>query len=205
MCALPWAWTFPDEVIDEPMPTSSPLAKRASRWVERFAGGVPAGSRVLDLACGQGRHARLFAGRGCRVTAVDVDASCGASLSGVAAVEFVQADLESGPWPFAARQFDAIVVIHYLHRPLLARIEAALAPGALLLYETFAVGNERFGRPRNPEFLLRPRELLQAFPALRVVAFEDGCEPEPHPAMLQRLAARRLEPNAIDPIEALAL
>lgn len=136
---------------------------------------------------------------------MDLDASCGASLARLAAVEFVQADLESDPWPFAACQFGAIVVIHYLHRPLLARIEAALAPDGLLLYETFAVGNERFGRPRNPDFLLRPGELLHAFSSLRVVAFEDGYEAEPHPAMVQRMAALRIEPNAAGPIEALAL
>jgi len=101
---------------------------------------------VLDLACGHGRHARFLAGRGCRVTAVDVDEACGQSLADVPGVEFHQADLESGPWPFAAASFDAIVVVHYLHRPLLPRLAAALAPGALLVYETFARGNERFGR-----------------------------------------------------------
>lgn len=190
---------------NEPRPASNALATRASAWVERFAGTVPTGSRVLDLACGHGRHARLFAERGCEVTAVDVDPACGASLARLAAVTFVHADLESRPWPLAERKFDAIVVVHYLHRPLLAHIEAALAPGALLLYETFAVGNEQFGRPRNPDFLLRPRELLQVFSSLRILAFEDGYQADPHPAMVQRLAARRLEPNATAAIEGLSL
>ena len=190
---------------DQQRPVSNPLATRASRWVERFAGTVPEGSSVLDLACGHGRHSRLFASRGCRVTAVDADPACGISLAGVAGVDFVQADVEAGPWPLDGREFDAILVIHYLHRPLLPRLQSALAPAGLLLYETFAVGNERFGRPRNPDFLLRPSELLHAFSALRIVAFEDGYESDPFPAVVQRLAARRLEPNAAIPIEALAL
>jgi SAM-dependent methyltransferase len=160
---------------------------------------------VLDLACGHGRHARYLAGRGCRVTAVDVDPACGESLANVNGVEFHQADLESGPWPFAAASFEAIVVVHYLHRPLLPLIAAALAEGGLLIYETFAQGNERFGRPRNPDFLLRPRELLDAFADLRVLAFEDGAVAGTVPAMIQRLAAVRLEPRATAPVEQLAL
>jgi len=192
-------------VSDEPRPTSNPLARGASPWVERFAGSVASGSRVLDLACGHGRHARLFAGRGCQVTAVDSDSTCGVSLAGLNGVDFLLADLEADPWPFEGQHFDAIVVVHYLHRPLLPRLRDALAPGALLIYETFAVGNEQFGRPRNPDFLLRPRELLDAFSSLRVIAFEDGYLAEPFPAVMQRLAARRLEPDASNPIEALAL
>jgi len=160
---------------------------------------------VLDLACGHGRHARHLAGRGCRVMAVDVDPACGESLANVNGVEFHQADLESLPWPFSAASFDAIVVVHYLHRPLLPLIGAALAEGGLLIYETFAQGNERFGRPRNPDFLLRPRELLDAFVDLRVLAFEDGAAAGTAPAMIQRLAAVRLEPLATEPVELLAL
>ena len=117
----------------------------------------------------------------------------------------MQADLEAAAWPFESQRFDAIVVVHYLHRPLLPCLQNALAPDGLLIYETFAVGNERFGRPRNPDFLLRPRELLNAFSGLRIIAFEDGFVAEPFPAVVQRLAARRLEPEASNPIEALAL
>lgn len=137
--------------------------------------------------------------------AVDVDPACGATLANVNGVEFHQADLESGPWPFAAESFEAIVVVHYLHRPLLPLIATALAEGGLLIYETFAQGNERFGRPRNPDFLLRPRELLDAFADLRVLAFEDGAVAGTVPAMIQRLAAVRLEPRATEPVELLAL
>jgi len=150
-------------------------AEAPSPWVLRFAARVPPGSRVLDVACGRGRHARLFAGQGCLVDAVDIDAEAGATLAGVPGVSFLQADIEGGPWPYGGRQFDAIVVTHYLHRPLFARLADALAPGGLLIYETFVVGHERFGRPTNPAFLLRPRELLDAFgPLLAVLAFEEG-------------------------------
>lgn len=189
----------------DPRPVSNPLAREPSAWVTRFAARLPAGARVLDVACGHGRHARYLAGRGCRVTAVDVDVTCGESLANVNGVEFLQADLESGPWPFAAALFDAVIVVHYLHRPLLPLLGAALAPGGLLIYETFAHGNERFGRPRNPDFLLRPRELLDGFADLRVLAFEDGAVAGTAPAMIQRLAAVRLEPRAIEPVELLAL
>jgi SAM-dependent methyltransferase len=194
-----------DASSPESRPTSNPLAREPSAWVTRFAARLPVGARVLDVACGHGRHACYLAGRGCRVTAVDVDAACGQSLADVPGVEFRQADLESGPWPFAAESFDAIVVVHYLHRPVLPLIAAALADGGLLVYETFAQGNERFGRPRNPDFLLRPRELLDAFADLRVLAFEDGVVAGTAPAMIQRLAAVRLEPRATEPVELLAL
>lgn len=120
-------------------------------------------------------------------------------------IEFVEANLESGTWPFAGRQFDAVIVVHYLHRPLLNLLAEAVAPGGRLIYETFARGNEQFGRPRNPDFLLRPRELLDAFQDLRILAFEDGLVAAPQPAMIQRIAALRLEPGAPAPAEALAL
>ena len=141
---------------------------------------------VLDLACGQGRHARLFAQRGLEVVAVDREPR---SLEGV---RFVLADLEDGtPWPFAGQRFGGIVVANYLHRPLLQAIGTALEDGAILIYETFMAGNERFGRPANPDFLLRPGELLQAFGALSVIAFEQGFVEWPRTAMVQRLCALR--------------
>ncbi len=207
MCAVRWALptteTRTTGAGDE-LRSSNPLARDPSPWVVRFGARLGAGARVLDVACGHGRHARYLAGRGCRVTAVDVDPACGESLKHVSGVDFIAFDLEANAWPFSPSSFDAVVVVHYLHRPLLPRLAEALASNGLLLYETFAVGNERFGRPRNPDFLLRPRELLDAFTGLRVLAFEDGIVSDP-PAAIQRLAAVKLEPDAIEPVETLVL
>jgi SAM-dependent methyltransferase len=186
-------------------PRSNPQATEPSPWVVRFASRLAADARVLDVACGHGRHARWLARRGCRVTAVDVDPACAPSLAAEPGIEFVEADLESGSWPFAGRQFDAVIVVHYLHRPLLRLLAEAIAPGGRLVYETFARGNEQFGRPRSPDFLLRPRELLDAFGDLRILAFEDGLVAAPQPAMIQRIAALRLEPRTSAPVESLAL
>ena len=156
-----------------------------SEWVRRWADLVTRGP-VLDIASGPGRHAMLFAERGLEAVAVDREPQ---SISGV---RFVQADLEGGAgWPFAGQRFAAIVVTNYLHRPLLPTIEGALAEEGVLIYETFMVGNEKYGRPSNPAFLLRPGELLQAFAALTPVAFEQGYVERPKPAMIQRLCARR--------------
>jgi SAM-dependent methyltransferase len=160
-----------------------------SPWVRRFAANVPPFSRVLDLACGSGRHAIFFAEHGALVDAVDRDPASVAVLAPHAGVHFTLADLEAGAWPYAGRQFDAIVVTNYLYRPLLPTLAASLAPGGLLLYETFMAGNEVFGRPSNPEFLLRPGELLAAFAGLEVLAFEQGVVVSPRRAWLQRLAA----------------
>jgi len=184
---------------------SNPQAVEPSAWLVRFAARLADGARVLDVACGHGRNARWLARRGCRVTGVDADAACMASVGAEPGIEFVLADLEGGPWPFAGQSFDAVVVVHYLHRPLLPLLAAALAPGGLLVYETFARGNERFGRPRSPDFLLRPRELVEAFGQLRILAFEDGFVAAPHPALVQRIAAVKAEPGATEPVESLAL
>lgn len=162
----------------------------ASEWVSRFAGRVPPAGRVLDVAAGPGRHTRFFLDRGHPVTAVDRDASGLADLEDDPAIEVVEFDLEAGAaWPFAGRQFEAVVVTNYLHRPILADLVAAIAPGGVLLYETFARGQERFGRPHNPEFLLEPGELLDAArPTLRILAYEDLTLHDPTRAV-QRIAA----------------
>jgi SAM-dependent methyltransferase len=165
----------------------------ASRWVSRFADLVPAGGRVLDVACGGGRHARSFLQRGHPVTVVDRDTSGVADLGDDPNVEIVESDLEAGePWPFAGRVFEGVVVTNYLWRPILADIVASVAPGGVLLYETFARGNEQFGHPRNPDFLLEPGELLEAVRGeLRVAAYEDLIVEEPAPKAIQRIAAVR--------------
>lgn len=157
-----------------------------SPWVRRWVHLLPAAARVLDLACGSGRHVRLLASRGCVVTAVDRDAAALEPLRDIA--EVVVADLENAPWPLGGRRFDAIVVTNYLWRPLLPSIVAALAPGGVLIYETFADGQQTVGRPARPEFLLQPGELLRTAAGLRVVAFEDGFVDAP-PRFVQRIAA----------------
>lgn len=165
----------------------------ASLWVARFAGLVPAGGRVLDVACGGGRHARFFLKRGHPVTVVDRDISGVADLGDDPGVEILEFDLEAEkPWPFAGRAFEGVVVTNYLWRPILADIVASVAPGGVLLYETFARGNERFGKPSNPDFLLKPGELLEAARGvLRVAAYEDLVVEEPDTKAVQRIAARR--------------
>ena len=163
-----------------------------SAWVERWSVLLPPGGEVLDVACGGGRHARFFAGRGHAVEAVDRDAGVLAALAGVGGVHTRCADLEEGAWPYGGRHFDGVVVTNYLHRPLLASLVAAVGPGGVLIYETFAAGNERLGRPSNPAFLLNPGELLDAVRGeLRVVAYEDLTVNHPKPAAIQRICAVR--------------
>jgi SAM-dependent methyltransferase len=163
----------------------------ASAWIVRYAELVPPGARVLDLASGHGRHARWFADRGCRVLAVDRDRDALALLADVPGVETAALDLEASGWPLGDQRFDAIVVANYLHRPLFPHLIAALADDGALLYETFARGNEAFGRPSNPAFLLEPGELLRVVEGrLKVVAFEEGrIELPGRDAVIQRIAA----------------
>jgi SAM-dependent methyltransferase len=157
----------------------------ASPWLLRWIDLIDRGP-VLDVAAGGGRHSILFAERGLEVVAVDREPL------NVPGVRFVRADLEDGsPWPFGGERFAAIVVTNYLHRPLFPHLAASLADGGVLIYETFMVGNERFGRPSNPAFLLQPGELLAAFKSLTPIAFEQGSVETPKPAMIQRLCARR--------------
>ncbi len=163
----------------------------SSPWVLRFAGRVPDGGPVLDLACGKGRHTRLFLARGHPVTAVDRDLSGIADLAGAPGLEALEVDLEDGrPFALAGRRFAGVVVTDYLYPPLFPALVAAVAPGGVLIYETFARGNERFGRPRNPDHLAKPGELLEAVRGqLRVIAYEDLIDRAPKPAARQRLCA----------------
>jgi SAM-dependent methyltransferase len=172
--------------LNESVPDLKP-----STWVVRWAHLVERGP-VLDVACGAGRHARFFAERGFEVVAVDREPQA------IPGVEFVRADLEDGsPWPFGERRFAAIVVTNYLHRPLLPVFASRLEEGGVLLYETFMAGNERYGRPSNPAFLLRPGELLEAFATLTPVAFEQGLVARPGQAMVQRICAVRAPAGSV--------
>ncbi len=167
----------------------SHLDATPSAWVRRWAAWIRPGGAVLDVACGTGRHARFLAQLGFEVDAVDRDAALFDQPP--PNVTLLQADLEAAPWPYDGRRFDAIVVTNYLHRPLLPTIVGSLERGGLLVYETFAAGNERFGKPSNPAFLLQPGELLDAVRGkLRVIAYEDLVVEEPRPAAIQRICAR---------------
>lgn len=177
----------------------------ASAWVRRWSHLVKPGSSVLDVACGSGRHMAWFAGLGCQVTGLD------RSSEGVAAASAygtcLQADLENAAWPLMdggqPRKFDGIVVSNYLWRPLLPTLLSSLAPGGLLLYETFAVGNEALCKPTRPDFLLQPGELLRVCTGLQVVAYETGVLANPA-RVVQRIAAVAL-PVGVESTPALAL
>jgi len=184
--------------------------ERPSAWVARFAPLIPAGE-VLDLACGGGRHARLVAELGHRVLAVDRDQEALAACIGSGIhTDCVDLEQDGFAWPFGNRRFAGVVVVNYLHRPLLPAVLESLMPGGILIYDTFASGNQHFGRPANPDFLLQPGELLAAVHGaaadaehpLRVLAYEDGYEDLPVPAMRQRICVRRQDQAGLDDAEA---
>lgn len=157
-----------------------------SSWVQRWASLIQPGASVLDVACGHGRHLRWLSSRGHQVTGVDRSPEAIQAVAGLGRA--VEADIENGPWPFAGERFGAVVVTNYLWRPLMQTLVSSLAPGGVLLYETFASGQETVGRPARPDFLLQPGELLQVCAGLRVVAFEDGFCSGPD-RFVQRIAA----------------
>ena len=162
-----------------------------SPWIGQWAAMIAPTATILDLAAGAGRHALFFAERGHRVTAVDRDLG---RLPDHPNIERLQTDLEDGsPWPLGTRRFGATIVTNYLHRPLMASLLSTVEPGGVLLYETFMEGNERFGKPSRPAFLLKDGELLELVRgAYSVTAYEARQMSEPRPAMVQRIAARRL-------------
>ncbi|WP_228877232.1 class I SAM-dependent methyltransferase [Paraburkholderia saeva] len=187
-----------------PAPSQHAMLSEPSRWVRRWTHLVTPGGAVLDVASGAGRHARWFAAQGHPVTALDRDTDALAMLQGVPQVSTLAADIEDGPWPLpAGSTFAAVVVTNYLHRPLFPRLLDALAPSGVLIYETFAQGNETVGKPSRPAFLLAPGELLDAVRGrLRVVAYQDGFLAQPRPAYVQRICAILEADRSVDGGEA---
>jgi SAM-dependent methyltransferase len=189
-------------VFNRPMssfdrPTDTTLAPAS--WVLRFAALIAPGGAVLDVAAGHGRHTRALRALGFGVLAADVDSGL-EDLKADSGIIIKAVDLETGTWPFGARTFDAIIVTNYLHRAHFAHYISALNDEGVLIIETFGQGNELLGRPRNPDFLLRPGELLEAFSsALHIVAYEHGAEQDPRPAVRQRLCAVKTQTPVLLP------
>lgn len=165
-----------------------------SAWIRRWAHLVKPNGTVLDVACGHGRHAYYFNQLGHPVTVLDRAQVAIESIAiDARSCEKIVADIENDAWPLAGRDFDAVVVTNYLWRPLLPNLLASVAACGVLLYETFAAGNETIGKPSRPDFLLQPGELLEICNDLRVVAFEDGFSSGDGeaPRFVQRIAAVR--------------
>ena len=182
-------------------PTLHEQAK-PSPWLLRWAHLLPAGGSVLDVACGRGRHLRWLADRGHRLTGIDRDAAALASAADLvttAGATLIEADIENGRWPCSGQTFDAVLVTNYLWRPLWPALLAALAPGGVLVYETFAAGNETVGKPSRPDFLLQPGELLARCAGLHVVAFEDGFLADPARFVQRLVAVRPAPPDGLPP------
>ena len=160
-----------------------------SEWVKDYTKLIPPDGNVLDLACGSGRHTRFLLERGIKVTALDHDISQLKDMPKNENLIIIEHDLEgSSPWPFASQAFAGIVVVNYLYRPLFVKILDSLAPNGVLIYQTFAVGNEKYGRPRNPQYLLSDEELLKVFGKhLHVVQYSHGLINQPSPAIMQSI------------------
>jgi SAM-dependent methyltransferase len=166
------------------------LVGTPSQWVVKHAAFIHKGGRVLDLACGSGRHAIWLAGQGYQVDAVDRDDQAVAAMQGMPNISVSVTDIETGHWPQTGQRYDGIVVSRYLFRPLLKTLAAMLNSDEVLIYETFMLGNECYGRPSNPDYLLQPDELHLVYaPLLKIHAFEQGKVDNPVPAMMQRICA----------------
>lgn len=189
---MPENASAPGPAALHPFDPAHPGPLAPSDWVVRFAALLTPGARVLDYACGSGRHTRWLAERGMQVEAVDRDRAALNRLAGVDGVRVRELDLEGDDWPLAGTCYDAVVVTNYLYRPRFDAMLGLVQPGGMLIYETFMVGNERFGKPSNPAFLLQPGELVERLRAdWMLVGFEQGEIAAPRPAAVQRVCAMK--------------
>lgn len=161
-----------------------------SRWLEAHWTLYPKGGHILDLACGKGRHSRFLSEKGFNVTAVDIKTEAVADLA-LPAVRVIEADLERQGWPFGKAAFDGVLVTNYLWRPLFPDLKKSLKKEGVLIYETFADGNEQYGRPRSPDFLLKKGELKEEFSEFDILAFEEGYLEYPSPSIRQSIVVRK--------------
>jgi SAM-dependent methyltransferase len=189
-------------LIELPLSKPHALIDDASLWLKRFASTIPKGGLVLDLACGAGRHTAMLADMGYAVLAVDQDISAIQKLQN-SSIQVRQLDLEGAVWPLEGQEFAGIVVSNYLYRPFLGKLPDMLQEDGVLIYETFAEGNGRFGKPSNPNFLLKTGELLTLaeYSSLKVIAYEDIYVDQPKPAMIQRICAVKGHLNGDIPLQ----
>jgi SAM-dependent methyltransferase len=165
---------------------------KPSSWMVKHLPLICKEGKVLDLACGNGRHAIWLAQQGYQVDAIDRDSQALSAMVEMGNINVRMLDLEAGDWPDSDQRYDGIIVSRYLYRPLLHTLAAILNPGGVLIYETFMVGNERYGKPSNPDFLLLPNELLETYsPLLNIISYEQGEESHPRPAVMQRICATK--------------
>lgn len=164
-----------------------------SEWVRRYYRQFPKNGFILDLAGGTGRHARFLSQKGFKILLVDNQISKAKDLQNVEGIKLVECDLEDGnSLPFPASTFQGIVVTNYLYRPIFPQLLCLLEVGGILIYETFAVGHEKYGRPTNPDYLLKSGELINLVsPQMRVIAYEEHSITRPTKAYVQSLVAAK--------------
>ena len=164
------------------------MNKEPNKWVECYSSLIPFGKGVLDLACGSGRHTGMLLNNGYQVTAVDIDTTLVKQNFSNKKLNIVKCDLETlSSWPFGKNSFLGIIVVNYLHRPLYSRIMESLEEGGVLIYQTFADGNSRYGKPKNPDYLLKRGELKTVFGGMRIISYQHGYLSYPSQSVVQRI------------------
>ena len=164
------------------------MNKKPNKWVECYSSLIPSGGSVLDLACGSGRHTGMLLNKGYQVTAVDIDTTLIKQNFSNKNLNIVKCDLESlSFWPFEKNSFLGIIVVNYLHRPLFSKIIESLREEGVLVYQTFADGHSRYGKPKNPDYLLKRGELKTVFDSMKIISYQHGYLSYPSQSIIQRI------------------